>query len=106
MVMNARGAVGLALAMGEIAGTTAAGAEASWDSAPGFWSDIGDRTLKYAAWGDGYEQARLVEHPNGGFTVWYTDRSGATVGVLTHDADDDYENGSSLVEKASPPPAG
>ena len=36
-----------------------AGADASWDEVPGFWSTIGDHTLKYAAWGDGYDAASL-----------------------------------------------
>ena len=29
--------------------------EARWDAVPGFWSTIGDHTLKYAAWGDGFD---------------------------------------------------
>jgi 3-phenylpropionate/trans-cinnamate dioxygenase ferredoxin reductase component len=71
---------GEALAMGQVAGQTAAGAEAAWAEVPGFWSAIGDRTLKYAAWGDGFGHAGLVDHGGGSFTV----------GVLTHDADPDY----------------
>jgi NADPH-dependent 2,4-dienoyl-CoA reductase/sulfur reductase-like enzyme len=63
---------GEALAMGQVAGRTAAGAEASWAEVPGFWSAIGDRTLKYAAWGDGFDDARLVDHGGGAFTVWYS----------------------------------
>ncbi|WP_091298140.1 NAD(P)/FAD-dependent oxidoreductase [Amycolatopsis xylanica] len=86
--------------MGGIAGRTAAGAPAAWDSVPGFWSTIGDRTLKYAAWGDGFDEARFIKHDNG-FTVWYG-RGGTTVGVLTHEADDDYERGSDLVERGAP----
>jgi NADPH-dependent 2,4-dienoyl-CoA reductase/sulfur reductase-like enzyme len=94
---------GEALTMGEIAGRTAAGEQASWDNAPGFWSVIGDRVLKYAAWGDGFDQAELVNYADGGFTVWYG-RNGVTVGVLTHDADEDYERGSKLVERGEPLP--
>ena len=52
---------GDALTQGEIAGRTAAGTEARWDQVPGFWSTIGERTLKYAAWGDGYEQSRFEQ---------------------------------------------
>ena len=63
---------------------------------PGFWSEIGDRTLKYAAWGDGFDRDDLVEHEDGGFTVWYS-TDGVVVGVLTHQADDDYERGSELI---------
>jgi NADPH-dependent 2,4-dienoyl-CoA reductase/sulfur reductase-like enzyme len=94
---------GEALAMGRVAGQTAAGAEASWAEVPGFWSTIGDRTIKYAAWGDGFDTASLVDHGGGTFTVWYS-RDGVTVGVLTHDADHDYEHGRSLIEQRQPAP--
>jgi 3-phenylpropionate/trans-cinnamate dioxygenase ferredoxin reductase subunit len=95
---------GEALAMGQVAGQTAAGGEASWAEVPGFWSTIGDRTLKYAAWGDGFSEASLVLHAGGAFTVWYS-QDGATVGVLTHDADHDYERGRRLIEQRQPAPA-
>jgi len=91
---------GEADAMGTVAGTGAAGGAASWDAVPGFWSDIGERTLKYAAWGDGYDTARLVDHDDGAFTVWYG-RGGVTVGVLTHRSDDDYERGGELVAQGA-----
>jgi NADPH-dependent 2,4-dienoyl-CoA reductase/sulfur reductase-like enzyme len=94
---------GEALAMGRVAGQTAAGAEASWAEVPGFWSTIGDRTLKYAAWGDGFDDASLIDHGGGAFTVWYS-REGVTVGVLTHDADHDYERGQRLIEQRRPMP--
>ena len=94
---------GEALAMGRVAGQTAAGLEASWAEVPGFWSTIGDRTLKYAAWGDGFDDASLVDHGDGAFTVWYS-QDGVTVGVLTHDADRDYENGRRLIEQHQPTP--
>jgi 3-phenylpropionate/trans-cinnamate dioxygenase ferredoxin reductase subunit len=83
---------GDALGHGKVAGGTLAGVRTHWDDVPGFWSTIGTRTLKYAAWGDGYDESRLVEHDDGAFTVWYA-RDGATVGVLTHDRDEDYERG-------------
>ena len=85
---------GDALTQGEIAGATAAGADVGWDSVPGFWSTIGVRTLKYAAWGDGYDQVRLERDHDGAFTAWYG-ADGRIVGVLTHAADDDYEHGAS-----------
>ena len=94
---------GEALAMGAVAGTTAAGGDATWSEVPGFWSDIGGRMLKYAAWGDGHDTARLVDHGAGAFTVWYG-RGGTTVGVLTHDADEDYKRGSELVSTGGPLP--
>jgi 3-phenylpropionate/trans-cinnamate dioxygenase ferredoxin reductase component len=95
---------GEALAMGQVAGQTAAGVEASWAEVPGFWSAIGDRTLKYAAWGDGFDESSLVLHPGGAFTVWYS-RDKVAVGVLTHDADQDYERGRRLIEGRQPAPA-
>lgn len=97
---------GEALAMGEVAGRTAAGRAASWAQAPGFWSSIGDRALKQVAWGDGWDDLRTVDHGDGAFTAWYG-RNGIVVGVLTHGADDDYETGRELVESgAAFPPEG
>src|ERR1700722_9428231 len=95
---------GEALAMGRVAGQTAAGVEASWAEVPGFWSTIGDRTLKYAAWGDGFDDASLVDHGGEAFTVWYSQK-GVTVGVLTHEADNDYERGRRLIERRQPAPS-
>ncbi len=94
---------GEALAMGEVAGRDAAGGDARWAQAPGFWTDIGGRMLKYVAWGDGHDTARLVEHGGGGFTIWYG-RRGTTVGCLTYEADDDYDRGRKLVESHAPLP--
>lgn len=88
---------GDALEHGEVAGRVLAGEDARWESVPGFWSTIGTRTLKYAAWGDGYARAHLVEHPDGGFTVWYSGEDGVAVGVLTHECDADYEYGRKLI---------
>ena len=94
---------GDALDHGKVAGSTLAGVQAHWDEVPGFWSTIGRRTLKYAAWGDGYDEARLVEHDDGAFTVFYA-RDGATVGVLTHNRDEDYEQGRERVAAGDPLP--
>ncbi len=94
---------GEALAMGEVAGRTAAGAQAQWAQAPGFWSTIGEHTLKHVAWGDGYDSDRLVDHGDGAFTVWYG-REGVCVGVLCHEADEDYETGRKLIEAGAPLP--
>jgi NADPH-dependent 2,4-dienoyl-CoA reductase/sulfur reductase-like enzyme len=96
---------GDAMTMGAVAGANAAGADEAWDTAPGFWSEIGDRTLKYAAWGDGHDDVRVVDHGAGAFTAWYG-RDGVTVGVLTHEADDDYERGQQLVERGAAFPPG
>lgn len=88
---------GDALRMGEIAGIVAAGGEASWSQVPGFWTQIGQHTLKYAAWGDGYDQTEVIVGADGNFTVWYG-AGGVLVGVLTHNSDSDYERGSALIE--------
>jgi NADPH-dependent 2,4-dienoyl-CoA reductase/sulfur reductase-like enzyme len=87
---------GDALAQGEVAGRALAGQDAVWDEVPGFWSTIGSRTLKYAAWGDGFDGVRAVEHDNGAFTLWYT-RADVLVGVLTHERDEDYNHGRELI---------
>ena len=50
---------GDALAHGEVAGRTLAGEDAEWTTAPGFWTTIGEHTLKYSAWGDGFDEARV-----------------------------------------------
>jgi 3-phenylpropionate/trans-cinnamate dioxygenase ferredoxin reductase subunit len=94
---------GEALNHGETAGRSAAGADASWSTAPGFWSTIGTKALKHVAWGDGFDEARFVTHPGGAFTVWYGDR-GTTVGVLAHERDEDYEAGRELIEAGRPLP--
>lgn len=96
---------GEAINMGSVAGTVMAGGEAQWDTAPGFWSTIGERTIKYTAWGDGFDEARLVEHdgPEESFTVWYGNK-GICVGVLTHNFDEDYDQGRRLVESGAPLP--
>lgn len=98
---------GDALTMGEIAGRVAAGEPAAWAQAPGFWSTIGDRTLKYTAWGDGFDDVRIDAdgeagdgESGGGFTVRYG-RAGELVGVLTHERDGDYEAGQAAVERRS-----
>ena len=88
---------------GAIAGAAAAGVDAKWDAVPGFWTTIGDSDVKYHAWGDGYESSRLLQRDDG-FTVWY-ERDGATVGVLTLNADDDYDLGERLVKEGAPAPA-
>jgi 3-phenylpropionate/trans-cinnamate dioxygenase ferredoxin reductase component len=94
---------GDALGQGEIAGRGAAGEPAHWDTVPGFWSTIGTHVLKYAAWGDGFDRSRLQPHGGGAFTAWYG-RDGTIVGVLTHEADEDYERGRSLIAEKAPWP--
>ena len=87
---------------GEAAGVSAAGGEGSWSGVPGFWTTIGEATVKYHAWGDGYDESRLVERENG-FTVWYQ-AAGAAVGVLTYNADEDYDMGGRLIAAGKPAP--
>ena len=94
---------GEALNQGEAAGANAAGGDAAWSAAPGFWSTIGTRALKHVAWGDGFDEARMVDHAGGAFTVWYG-AGGTTVGVLAHERDEDYERGRELIEQGEPLP--
>jgi NADPH-dependent 2,4-dienoyl-CoA reductase/sulfur reductase-like enzyme len=97
---------GDALEHGRVAGTVLAGGEAVWKEAPGFWSTIGDKTLKYWAWSGGWDEARFVEKdgPEGeAFAVWYG-REGVTVGVLAHNTDEEYEEGRELIERGAPLP--
>ena len=83
--------------MGEVAGRTLAGREARWDAAPGFWSTIGDRALKYVGWGDGWDEVRFEAGPGEGFVARYG-RGGELVGVLAHEDDEAYERGRAEVE--------
>ena len=79
-----------------MAGRTAAGVDASWDDVPGFWSTIGRQTLKYAAWGDGYDEVRFERGTDGSFSAWYG-RDSRLVGVLSHELDEAYERGQKLI---------
>lgn len=95
---------GDAMTMGALAGRNAAasgpdavGEASTWSDPPGFWSSIGEHTLKYSAWGDGHDQEHPVDHGDGAFTVWYADAAGELVGVLTHERDEDYERGGELL---------
>jgi 3-phenylpropionate/trans-cinnamate dioxygenase ferredoxin reductase component len=90
---------GDALEHGCVAGTVIAEGVAAWGMAPGFWSTIGDKTLKYWAWGDGWDEKRFV-NKGGSFTVWYG-RQGSLVGVLAHGSDEDYEEGRGLIESGA-----
>lgn len=93
---------GEALTQGEVVGRSIAGETARWDQAPGFWSVIGERALKYVAWGDGHDEVRLAEH-EGAFTAHYG-QDGVCVGVLTHGRDEDHERGRDLVLRGAPMP--
>ena len=86
-----------ALEHGRIAGTVISGSEAAWRIAPGFWSTIGDKTLRYRAWGDGWDEQRFEDYGEA-FTVWYG-KDGVLVGVLSHSSDEDYERGRSMIER-------
>jgi 3-phenylpropionate/trans-cinnamate dioxygenase ferredoxin reductase subunit len=89
--------------MGVIAGRSAAGVPDSWTDVPGFWSTIGEHSLQYKAWGDGFDAVEVVDHGAGSFTAWYS-TDGVAVGVLTHEADDDYDKGAALIAAGSPTP--
>ena len=81
---------GDALAHGDVAGRTLAGEDAAWTSAPGFWTTIGDHTLKHTAWGDGFDEARVEAEGDEHLVVRYL-RGVEEVGVLTLGDDDAYE---------------
>jgi 3-phenylpropionate/trans-cinnamate dioxygenase ferredoxin reductase subunit len=90
---------GDALTHGEIAGRAMAGETGvRWDTVPGFWSTIGDRVLKYAAWGDGYDTIDVTDHGVDAFTARYF-ADGRLVGVLTHERDGDYEDGQEQIAR-------
>ena len=88
---------GDALEHGRIAGTVISGGEAAWNMAPGFWSTIGDKRLKYWAWGDGWDEQTFVDEGEA-FTVRYG-KEGVLVGILSHGKDEDYEQGRDLIER-------
>lgn len=81
---------GDALAHGEVAGRALAGQDAAWTTAPGFWTTIGDHTLKYSAWGDGFEEARVEAEDDGRLVIRYL-QDDREVGILTLGDDDAYE---------------
>jgi 3-phenylpropionate/trans-cinnamate dioxygenase ferredoxin reductase component len=89
---------GEALNMGEVAGKTLAGVEAAWDVAPGFWSTIGEHTLKYVGWGDGWDELRFAPGKNGSFVCRYG-RDGQLVGLVAHEDDAAYEKGREQIEE-------
>jgi 3-phenylpropionate/trans-cinnamate dioxygenase ferredoxin reductase subunit len=91
---------GEALEQGRVAGRTAAGEEATWDAVPGFWSTIGGRTLKYVAWGDGFDSAHLAAAEDGSFVVSYV-RADTLVGVLAHRDDDAYDTGRDAIARGA-----
>jgi NADPH-dependent 2,4-dienoyl-CoA reductase/sulfur reductase-like enzyme len=81
---------GDALAHGEVAGRALAGEQAEWTTAPGFWTTIGEHTLKHSAWGDGFDEARVEADGDAHLVVRYL-RDGAEVGLLALGDDDAYE---------------
>ena len=87
---------GDALEQGRIAGSVIASSEAAWSMAPGFWSTIGDKSLKYWAWGDGWDE-QVFEDDGEAFTVWYG-KEGVLIGVLSHGTDEDYQQGRGRIE--------
>ncbi len=95
---------GEALRQGAIVGARLAGdQDAVWDDVPGFWSTIGHRTVKQAAWGDGWDRFE-VDADARGFTAWYG-REGRLAGVLTHNRDEDYESGRDRIKAGDGWPA-
>lgn len=91
---------GEAETMGEVAGRGVAGQPSRWDKPPGFWSEIGDHTIKYSSWGDGFDVARFAETADGWAVVYGA--GDVVVGVLTSDWDEAYEHGQELIAAAAP----
>ena len=65
---------------GRVAGLSAAGVSAQWDSASGFSCTIGSSRLFYRGWGGPYEACRVVDQRDG-FTATYHS-GGSIVGRL------------------------
>jgi 3-phenylpropionate/trans-cinnamate dioxygenase ferredoxin reductase component len=91
---------GDALAHGEVAGRTLAGERAEWTSAPGFWTTIGEHTLKHSAWGDGFDEARVEADGDAHLVVRYLS-DGDEVGVLALGDDEAYEGARRRLEEGS-----
>jgi NADPH-dependent 2,4-dienoyl-CoA reductase/sulfur reductase-like enzyme len=91
---------GDALAHGEVAGRVLAGEDAAWTTAPGFWTAIGDHTLKHSAWGDGFDEARVEAEDDAHLVVRYL-RDGQEVGILTLGDDDAYEGARRRLEEGA-----
>ena len=91
---------GDALAHGEVAGRTLAGEDVAWTTAPGFWTTIGDHTLKYSAWGDGFDEARVEAEGHEHLVVRYL-RAGEEVGVLALGDDEAYEAARRRLERGA-----
>jgi NADPH-dependent 2,4-dienoyl-CoA reductase/sulfur reductase-like enzyme len=84
--------------MGAVAGQTMAGVEADWGVAPGFWSTIGEHTIKYAGWGDGWDRSRFEPGDDGAWACWYG-QGEELVAVAAHRDDRAYERGRELIEE-------
>jgi NADPH-dependent 2,4-dienoyl-CoA reductase/sulfur reductase-like enzyme len=91
---------GDALAHGDVAGRALAGEDAEWTTAPGFWTTIGEHTLKHSAWGDGFDEARVEAEGDAHLVVRYLS-DGEEVGVLALGDDDAYEAGRRRLEEGS-----
>ena len=52
-----------------------------------------------------FDHDHLIDHGGGAFTIWF-DRNDIAVGVLTHQADDDYDLEKDLIGRTQPLPLG
>ena len=85
---------GEALDQGEVAGRDAAGDDARVGRrARASGRRSATRTLKYAAWGDGFDEARLERARRRRLHGLVRRATGVAVGVLAHERDEDYERG-------------
>jgi 3-phenylpropionate/trans-cinnamate dioxygenase ferredoxin reductase subunit len=92
---------GDAIAQGDVAGRVTAGRTVQWADVPGFWSEIAGHTLKFAGWGEGFDEVRFEPSDDGAFAAWYR-RADRIVGVLSHERDHVYERGRELIAAGAP----
>ena len=91
-----------AVDQGEIAGANAAGARGAGLTCPASGRPSVTRPSSTTP-GVMATTRRASSQRRDGFTVWYS-RDGAAVGVLTCNADDDYDAGETLIREGKPPP--
>ena len=67
----------------------------------GFWTAIGEHTLKFAGWGEDFDAVRFEPGEGDSFVARYG-RDGELVGVLAHADDEAYERGCEEVGAQAP----
>ena len=83
--------------MGAVAGATLPAA-APMERRAGLLVRSAQHTLKYAGWGEGFDDVRFEAGEDGAFVASYG-RGGELVGVLAHEDDEAYETGQRRIEE-------